>query len=104
MKRAECQGVMKPCIRIGIVPFNFPAPSLTGEGAGGEAVRKIAEASALEISAIISIPSPREGERGKSFLLLVQIQVSLYSASYSTTYHGVVTNTQEAHHLYVSGN
>lgn len=36
-------------------------------------------------------------------LLLVQIQVSLYSASNSTTYHGVVTDTQEAHHLNVSG-
>jgi len=41
-------------------------------------------------------------EKGMSCLLLVQIQVSLYSTSYGATYHGVVTNTQEAHHLYVS--
>ena len=39
-----------------------------------------------------------------SDLLLVEEEVSLYGASYGATYHGVVTDTQEAHHLYVCGN
>ena len=39
-----------------------------------------------------------------SDLLLVEEEVSLYGASYGATYHGVVTNTQEAHHLHVCGN
>ena len=37
-------------------------------------------------------------------LLLVESQVDSYSDSYCCTYHWVVTNTQEAHHLYVSRN
>ena len=37
------------------------------------------------------------------FLLLVQVQVGLYSACYRATNHGVVADTQEAHHLHVSG-
>ena len=36
-------------------------------------------------------------------LLLVQVEVSLNGASYCTTYHGVVTDTEEAHHFYVCG-
>ena len=39
-----------------------------------------------------------------SDLFLVEEEVSLYGASYGATYHGVVTNTQEAHHLHVCGN
>ena len=38
-----------------------------------------------------------------SDLLLVEEEVSLYGASYGATYHGVVTNTQEAHHFNMSG-
>ena len=37
-------------------------------------------------------------------LLLVQSQVNIHGASYRATYHGVVANTQEAHHLNVSRN
>ena len=36
-------------------------------------------------------------------LLLVQSLSYVYSASNSATYHRVVTDTEEAHHLYVSG-
>ena len=36
-------------------------------------------------------------------LLLVQSLSYVYSASYCATYHRVVTDTEEAHHLYVSG-
>ena len=39
-----------------------------------------------------------------SDLLLVEEEVSLYGACYGATYHGVVTDAQEAHHLHVSGN
>lgn len=38
------------------------------------------------------------------FLLLVQSEVNVYCASNRATYHWVVTNTEEAHHLYVSRN
>ena len=38
-----------------------------------------------------------------SFLLLVQSQVDGNSDGNGSTYHRVVTNTQEAHHLNVSG-
>ena len=34
--------------------------------------------------------------------LLAQCQCYVYSASYCTTYHWVVTDTEEAHHLNVS--
>ena len=34
-------------------------------------------------------------------LLLVQVEVCLNGASYCTTYHGVVTDTEEAYHFYV---
>ena len=37
-------------------------------------------------------------------LFLVQEQVNLNGASNSTTYHWVVTDSEEAHHLYVSRN
>ena len=37
-------------------------------------------------------------------LLLVESQVDSYSDSHCCTYHWVVTNAQEAHHLYVSRN
>ena len=37
-----------------------------------------------------------------SGLLLVQGEVNLYCDRYGSAYHGVVTNTQEAHHLYVN--
>ena len=40
----------------------------------------------------------------KQKLLLVQSQVDSYGDSYSSTYHRVVTHTEEAHHLYVSRN
>ena len=36
-------------------------------------------------------------------LLLVEREVNLNSASYGATYHRVVTDTEEAHHFYVSG-
>ena len=36
--------------------------------------------------------------------LFVQSQCYVYSTCYSTTYHWVVTNTKEAHHLNVSRN
>ena len=36
-------------------------------------------------------------------LLLVEREVNLNSAGYGATYHGVVTDTEEAHHFYVSG-
>ena len=36
-------------------------------------------------------------------LLLAQSQCYVYGAGYGATYHGVVTDTQEAHHLYVCG-
>ena len=34
---------------------------------------------------------------------MIQSEVYVYCASYGATYHGVVADTQEAHHLYVSG-
>ena len=37
-------------------------------------------------------------------LLLVDSEVDSYSDSNSSTYHRVVTHTEEAHHLYVSRN
>ena len=37
-------------------------------------------------------------------LLLVDSEVDGYGDSYSSTYHRVVTHTEEAHHLYVSRN
>ena len=37
-------------------------------------------------------------------LLLVDSEVDSYGDSYSSTYHWVVTHTEEAHHLYVSRN
>ena len=37
-------------------------------------------------------------------LLLVDSEVDSYGDSYSSTYHRVVTHTEEAHHLYVSRN
>jgi len=36
--------------------------------------------------------------------LLIQSSCNVNSASYCTTYHRVVTDTQEAHHFYVSRN
>ena len=35
--------------------------------------------------------------------LLVECLSYVNGASYGATYHGVVTDTEEAHHLYVSG-
>ena len=35
--------------------------------------------------------------------LLAQSEGYVYGAGYGATYHGVVTDTQEAHHLYVCG-
>ena len=43
-------------------------------------------------------------ESKDSTLLLVQIEVSLYSTSYGATYHRVVADAEEAHHLNVSRN
>ena len=37
-------------------------------------------------------------------LLLVDSEVDSYGNSNSSTYHRVVTHTEEAHHLYVSRN
>ena len=37
-------------------------------------------------------------------LLLVQCEVDSNGDSYRSTYHWVVTHTEEAHHLYVSRN
>ena len=37
-------------------------------------------------------------------LLLVDSEVDSYGNSNSSTYHRVVTHTEEAHHLYVSKN
>ena len=36
--------------------------------------------------------------------LLIQCQRYIHSASYGATYHWVVTNTEEAHHLNVCRN
>ncbi len=48
---------------------------------------------------------PSTGEvGGVSLLLLVQRQVDGYGDGNGSTYHGVVTDTQEAHHLNVSRN
>ena len=71
-----------------------------GEGPNGD--EKIAGAPIGYLGDILF--TPLLGKMRLPQLLLVQIQVGLYSASNSTTYHGVVTNTQEAHHLNVSGN
>ncbi len=37
-------------------------------------------------------------------LLLVESEVNVYCASYRATYHWVVTDTEEAHHLNVCRN
>ena len=39
---------------------------------------------------------------GEAFLLLVQGEVDSNGYRNGSTYHRVVTHTQEAHHLYVS--
>ena len=36
-------------------------------------------------------------------LLVIESQINVHGASYGATYHGVVTDAQEAHHLNVSG-
>ena len=37
-------------------------------------------------------------------LFLVQCKVNLYGDRYGSTYHWIVTDSEESHHLYVSGN
>ena len=51
---------------------------------------------------------PRDSQESRGFVisilcyrLLVQGGSYVYGASYGATYHGVVTDTEEAHHLYV---
>ena len=52
---------------------------------------------------------PRDSQESRGFAvsilvcyrLLVQGSSNIYGASYGATYHGVVTDTEEAHHLYV---
>ena len=48
--------------------------------------------------------TPKQGRLEGSPLLLVQCEVDSYGDSHGSTYHWVVTNTQEAHHLNVSRN
>ena len=40
----------------------------------------------------------------KSRILLCKCSRNVYRDSYSSTYHGVVTDAEEAHHLNVCGN
>ena len=49
-------------------------------------------------------PLLKKRRRGRNYLFLVQIEVGLNGASYRATYHRVVTDAEEAHHLNMSGN
>ena len=49
-------------------------------------------------------PLLKKRRRGRNYLFLVQIEVGLNSTSYRATYHRIVTDAEEAHHLNMSGN